>query len=408
MAQDFVLNPGMYREAYQRGMTLSAFLENLDPTGKYSVQDQRDLGPDAFTRQLQRLDIRTRSIPGAGIAAHTWGRFYDDSDGLGNERKTLAAEWLSRQYRGASMVVPRDMFNAQMGDQRFLTTNAPLSDVLWPFAIDPSIRYQELVPSLLSYMVGRTRTIDNDTFKAFYLADSAVEASARMKRTLEYADLPVMRITGSDNTIRTHKYGRRLQASYEAMRRMSLDMLAWGVRYIAAKADGDKFLTALDVIVNGDGNSGTAVTNSTGSTFDSGSLLTLKMYLSWGMLWRKPYQCNVVIAQDAGVVVLLLLQAGSANLPPQTLVNAQGGLGPVSLARPIYGGVVAINDSSAPSVKLVGFDNRFTLEMVTETASDIVETDRIISAQYEEVAISEVVGFDIMTLGQNRTLAYTA
>ena len=409
MAQDFVLNQSMYREAYKRGMTLSAFLEGLDPTSKYSQGEQRSMG-DAFQRQLARLDIRTKSVPDAGMGAHSWERFWDDSDGLGAERSVLAAEWLSRQYRSAARVYPISDAGVRTGENRMLSTNQPISDVLWPFSFDGGMRYQQLEPSLLSYLVGRTRSVDSDVFTAFYLADSASETQARMKRVSEYAEVPAMRITGADASIRVKKYGRRLQASYESMRRMSLDLVAWAVRYIAAKADNDKFLTALDVIVNGDGNSGTAATNTNGTALDAASnnLLTLKMWLAYGMLWKRPHQANVVIGMDAGILALLLLSAGTANLPPQTLVTASGALGQVALAKPIYGGMVAINDSSAPSVKLVGIDNRYTLEMVNEIGADIVETDRIIQRQYEEVVLTETVGFDIMTLGQNRTLAYTA
>jgi hypothetical protein len=409
MAQDFVLNRSMYRDAYSKGLTLSALLENMDPSSKYNAGERAQ--GDAFQRQLARLDVRTTSVPEAGIGAHSWERFWDNGDGLGDERAVLAPEWLSRQYRQAARVIPRTAGGVQFADaQRILSTNAPLSDVLWPSAQDGMMRYQQIEPSLLSYMVGRTRTIDSDTFKAFYLADTATQASAHMKRVGEYGSVPAMRITGSDQAIHVQKYGRKLQASYEAMRRMSLDLISWAVRYIAAVADNDKFLHALDVLVNGDGNSGTAATNTNGSTLDAaaGGVQTLKMWLGWGMLWRRPHQANVVIGRDAAIVSLLLLNAGSANIPPSALANAAGAVGQISLARPIYGGMVAINEATAPANKLVGFDNRYTLEMVMEAGSNIVETDRIIGQQYEEVVLTETLGWDIMTLGQNRTLAYTA
>jgi len=405
MAQDFVLNRSMYADAYKRGVTLSAFLETLDPSSKYNAAE-RALG-DAFQRQLARLDIRTTSIPEVGIGAHSWERFWDDGDGLGSERSALAPEWLSRQYRRAARVIPGA--SGSLAERRVMS-NQPLSDILWNISQDTAMRYQQIEPSVLSYMVGRTRSIDSDTFRAFYLDDTAAQTSAHMKRVSEYAPVPAMRLTGSDQAIKVHKYGRRLEASYEAMRRMSLDLIGFAVRYIAAVADNDKFLHALDVLVNGDGNSGTAATNTNGSTLDAGAggALTLKMWLAWGMLWKRPHQANVVVAQDAGTLALLLLNAGSANLPPTALANAAGAVGQVTLARPIYGGMVAINDSAAPANKLVGFDNRYTLEMVSEAGSSIVETDRVINQQYEEVVITETLGWDVMTLGQNRTLAYTA
>lgn len=408
MAQDFVMSRQLVRDAFDKGMTVSSFLERLDPSHEYPAHER---GLDAFQRQLARLDIRTRSLPMAGIPAHTWERFFSNPEDDQEEGPWLAGEWISRQYRQAAAVVPRSMFGVRTIEKRSpsMTTHTPLSDVIWPDALGPDIRYQELEPSLLSVLVGRTRMVDSDTFKAFYLTDSTVESNARMARVSEYGEIPTMKIEGSDNTISLKKYGRRLQASYESMRRMSLDLISWAIMYIAAKADNDKFVTALDVILNGDGNSNSA-TNTDGSTLDSGAAgaLTLKMWLAWGMLWSRPHRLNVVIGQNAGIVNLLMLNAGSANLPPEQAVRIPGAVGDISLARPVYGGIVAINDSNMTANKLLGFDNRYTLEMVMESGADLVEFDRIVSRQYEEVAISEVVGFDIMTLGQNRVLSYTA
>jgi hypothetical protein len=406
---DFLVTRNLIRDAFEKGMTVSAFLERLDPTHKYPAHERR---LDAFQRQLARLDIRTASSPMAGIPAHSFDRFFENPNDKEGEGRWLAAEWISRQYREAAQVVPRTNFGVRSIEKRSpaVMTGSPLSDVLWPDALDPAMRFQELEPSLLSTFVGRTRMIDSDTFKAFYLDDATVEADARMKRVTEYGEIPTMKIVGSDHTINAYKYGRRLQASYESMRRMSLDLISWAIQYIAAKADNDKFLTALDVLLNGDGNSGTAATNTNGSTYDGGAggALTLKMWLGWGMIWSRPHRLNVVVGQNAGIVDLLLLNAGSANLPPSEAVRIPGAVGDISLARPIYGGIVAVNDSTMTANKLLGFDNRYSLEMVLEAGADIVEFDRIAQRQYEEVMISEVVGFDIMTLGQNKVLSYTA
>lgn len=408
------LTPRLYEEAYKRGMTLSAFLEKQDPSSEYNASERATIGRDAFSRLLRHLDIRTRSIPEMGVRAHEVGRFFEgDDEALASERAVLFPEWISRQYRRHARVTPRNGQSAMSydgGRERFMATNAPLSDALYPEAIADEMRWQRLEPSLLSTLVAMTRTIDSDRFTAFYLNDADTEAGARMKRITEYGEIPVTRIQGSDQTIRAYKYGRAIQASYESIRRVSLDLMAWWIQYVAAKAEADKFLTAVDVLVNGDGNTGTAATNTNGSTLDSGAAgdLTLKMWLKFGMLWSAPYQANVAIGQDEAIAKLLLLQAGSANLPPQQLVTASGAIGQVTLARPIYGGMVAINEATAPANKLLVLDNRFTLEMVMEAGTDLVETDRLIRKQFEEIVISEVVGFDILTKGQNRTLDYTA
>jgi hypothetical protein len=79
-------------------------------------------------------------------------------------------------------------------------------------------------------------------------------------------------------------------------------------------------------------------------------------------------------------------------------------------------GVVLIDNTTVAANTLLGVDGRYALEMLLEAGSDIVETNKIIQNQYNQIVITENVGFDILikqkngannqTLGQ--TLAYTA
>lgn len=53
----------VYRDAYKKGMSLSAFLEQEDPSTGYND------GLDAFGRLLQVADIRVKSLPDYGVQA---------------------------------------------------------------------------------------------------------------------------------------------------------------------------------------------------------------------------------------------------------------------------------------------------------------------------------------------------
>jgi hypothetical protein len=233
------------------------------------------------------------------------------------------------------------------GGVRFPTGDVIPSFSLYPAATPFELRFQQLVPSALNVLVARTRPVAAGDFRALYLTDSTATTAARMGRVAEYGELPVVRFDTGENSIALKKYGRRIQISYEAVRRMAIDMLNWSIMYVAAKADADKEATAIDVLING----------------DAPRALTDK------------------------------------NIP--TLTSIQ-------LFRNTFDNMVAVDNSVVTANNLLVIDGNWAAEMVSEVGADIVQSDVIMAAQYNEINISETIAFDIATKGQNRMLAYTA
>jgi len=388
-AKDLVLSRSLYEEAYKHEMSMSAWLEHLDPSAEY-----RD-GLDAFERQLMLADIRTKSLPGQGLWANTGARFWA-SEKPGSE--WLAQEFIARQWRAASL-----------GGERFYASSNPVSEVLYPAFIQNALRAKQIAPAIpLSALVATTTPISGDVYKAFYLTDNSAEYT--MKRVSEGAEVPTAELTGGDHTITLRKYGRRLLGGYEAFRRMQIDRFVLHLQLLAVQAESDKVATALDVIVNGDGNSGTTPTNSNLTALDTAAIagtLTLKGFLAWKMKWANPYLCNVVIGREADVLQVLLLNIGSANVPFLSIASAFGFGG----VTPINSGLGAVQigwTSDAPSLKLVGIDSRFAVEMLTEVGASMTETDKIVSSQKNEIVMTEVVGFCIVDANANKTLDINA
>jgi hypothetical protein len=201
------------------------------------------------------------------------------SDELGSkdERSVLASEWLSRQYRRASIVRARRLAhgafdrNGRFDDQGVRLPFDPVTTYdLYPPAIAPGLRFAAIQPSMLEYLVAMTRVISSETSYALYLTDNVQAfADARLARVEEYAEVPAMRVQTSEVPTRVKKYGRRIDMSYEQMRRMSMDMISFYIEYIAAVASREKEDQAIDVLVNGDGNASTSATNTNGSTLDA-------------------------------------------------------------------------------------------------------------------------------------------
>ena len=393
-AGDIRLGEHLYREAYANGKSVSAHLEELDPSAPY-----RD-GLDAFERQLMLAGIRTRSDPAGGVYADRVGKSWETERGA----EWLLPEFICRVYRKVALVE----FSPEV-QARFYASSEPVSDVLYPAFIQRTARQKQIAPAVpLSEVVAMVTNIDQDTYTAFYLTDDSTART--MKRVGEGAEVPTAHLTGGDHTIRLRKYGRRLLGSYEVYRRMQIDRFALHIALLAVQAEADKVDTALDVIVNGDGNSNTSATSSNLTTVDTlavAGTLTLKGYLAWLMLWTNPYMCNVILAQAASKLQVMLLNMGSANVPFFMLVGNFGVQG-ISLINSTLTGIRIGTLSNAPSLKLVGIDNRFAVEMITEIGANITETDKIIRQQMNEIVITETLGFCILDANGNRILDINA
>lgn len=394
-AADIVVGSRLYEEAASRGMGLSGYLESIDPSDSYKD------GMDAFQRQLMLANIRTNSVPEMGMWADRVDRFWE-AEAQRPGASYLLPEFMTRTWRRAAGV-------SLAGGERFYASSSPVSDVLKPDWINTEVRQKKIAPAIpLSALVAITTPIDTDVYKAFYLTDS--EASRQMKRVGEGAEFPTVTLTGGDHTINLKKYGRRLEASYESIRRLRIDRFALHLGLLAVQAEVDKVNTAIDIMLNGDGNSGTTPTNSNLTELDTAAVadtLTLKGYLAWLQLWANPYMCTTVLCRSAYSLQVLLLNTGSANLH---LINAAGNFG-IGGVTPINGtlGPIALGHTTAVTDKyLLGFDNRFTVEMIQEIGTTLTETNRIVSRQMDEIVMSEVVGFAIMDANPLRTMNVNA
>lgn len=338
---------------------------------------------DAYERMLEASGIRTVSDPVAGYYASPAMDFFE----RGPANRFLYTEFFARNWRNVTHASPQ---------QRAILLSGDGTPGSWqrPYADASAARWnQQITPAIpLSELIAMTTPISGSDYRSFYLSYDAEQL--RKYRVGESAEIPVGTITGSQRTITLKKYGRALSASYETLRRMRVDKLAFFIRLAAVQAEIDKVSAALDVLVNGDGNSGTTpVTWDINGDF-SGTLgtLDLKSWLWFKMKFVQTYVMTTALMQEAVALQLAMLNTGSANVP---LAGTNlGGLVP---------GITPINTTAdnvrygwtadAPSLKIVAFDRRFALEYVTEIGGDISETERFITNQTQVMTMTEVNGF---------------
>lgn len=379
-------------EAGEAGMRLGAYLERINPSEKSDSLD-------AFGRQLKEAGIITESDPYAGYWASEGEVFVGKKDEH-TAGRALFAEFFARQWQ--------KVMRATRQEQRAILLSSDSIIGGWdrPYADAAGPRWRNKIapPIPLSELVAVTTPITGDTYRSIYMTYDA--AAVRMYRVGESADIPVTTLVSSENTIQLHKYGRGLRASYEQLRRMRVDRMAWFIQWVALQAQIDKVAAVIAVMVNGDGNANTAATEYNLLTLDpdaTANELSLKGWLAFKLKFGQMYTLTTALMTEAVALQLILLNTGSGNIPLAnvTLGGIRSNLTPINNTGDAvrYGWT-----TEAPTGKIVGFDASMAIEHVTEIGSTIREMERYITNQTQLLTMTETEGFAILDPGAIKVL----
>lgn len=316
------LHEGMYAEAAQRGLDLTGYLESFDPSPQNAELD-------AFERQLALAGIRVNG---------------DDADIV----------------------------------DRFFATQE--SAVLFPEFVSRSVQTGfEDFSKLRNILAARVK-IDDNTYKSIYMDDSVYEEGSKSLAVVgEGASLPEIELKTAEHAVQIKKYGRYLQATYEAIRRKRANVISIFLRSIGAQIQRDKFVDAVSVLINGDGNGNAAQEI---SVVSSGTL-TYSDLVTFALSFA-PYQMNVMVCGKTAASKIL-------NVEEISEPAVSGGFQTNGESVRLFGADLLV-DESVPANHIIGLDRRFAIQEVYETGV-LTESERLIRRQIEGTAISEVAGF---------------
>jgi len=197
--------------------------------------------------------------------------------------------------------------------------------------------------------------------------------------TAEGEELPKTQVRTKGILVDMRKHGRVLSASYEALRYHRLDLFTVTLRQIGADIAKALLADAVDVLINGDGNTGTGAgtVSMAGTELEYGDLIAL-----WNSF--DPFTMTTLLAgADTASAILGLpeLRDGCAGLD----FHGSG-----KLVTPL--GAQLIKSAAVLTGWLVALDKDCALEMVK--AGDIVtDYDKLMDRQLDRAAISACVGF---------------
>lgn len=306
------------------GESFAERLEKMDPTENYRGTELGHL--DAFQRQLKRFDIQV-----GGSHSSALEKFFQNG-----QSAVLFPEYLMRAIRQG------------------MEENDPLSSIVAARTLISATDYRGLTT--------------NDDLEA----DVTNEAAALSTTTISL----------KDKTTALKKRGRMLRASYEAIKFQRLDLFTLALRRIGAEIARCQMKDAVDVLVNGDGSTGSAPQKLTtaATTLAYSDLLTL---------WSKftAYQMNTLLVNAKTAAAILGLSAFS---DPTTGLHFQN---TGKLGTPL-GAEMILCDAVADGT-IIALDRRYALEMVVGDAAT-VDADRLIDCQLERAAVSSTAGFSMI------------
>ncbi len=216
-------------------------------------------------------------------------------------------------------------------------------------------------------------------------------ADTRQTRHIdEGVDMPKTTIAKLQGSIALQKYGRMLEATYETVRLMHLDIISLQLQRMGRQIGIDETATMVETYIQGDGNSGSAATtanNGGDGVFDYDDWTTMFLSFPIGYEMRQTIANDTQIKQTLG---LAQFQDPLAGYPHAGFNTQFSGILPGPLGASLHrwtdtgsvsftGGVLAIDDR---------------LSMVLYREGDLLEeADQLIDKQLHRRTMSEWIGF---------------
>lgn len=208
-----------------------------------------------------------------------------------------------------------------------------------------------------------------------------LDDSAAYAASAQAATLPTATVKESTTATVLEKYGRLINTSYEAVRQQRLDVFGVMLRSIGVKLASSVVKKAVDVLA---ANAASVTTTSL-------------VYDDLAALYGK-FDCFDMTT----VITSPELASKIAAMKPVSECSAEAD---GKLMLPF--GSELIKTSAAGNGKIIGIDRNFALEFITSTDL-IMETDKLIDRQLDQIAVSITCGFRKITPDAVKVLTVTS
>jgi len=233
-------------------------------------------------------------------------------------------------------------------------------------------------------LIIRDEHIEGTAYDVPYVTESAAEEELR--GVAEGAAIPESEITYGDRVVKLDKKGRGVIASYEVIRRMSVEMLRVHLQRVGERLGRNLDARLATVLVSGD-SSGSATAGTTANTATSGTWAYSDIVNGFMTLTLAHYFTPTHMLADADLCRTIL---GMTEFKDSALFDfAQTG----NLPSPLGTKLVPMADQ--PADKLTILDAGYAAEKLTEQDL-LVESDKLINQQWDRTYLTVVTDFAII------------
>lgn len=253
---------------------------------------------------------------------------------------------------------------------------------LFPAFLANGIIAGQLAGSLVPFFIAMEERVDAEVVEKITMNES--EGERQLKFTGEGAELPEMTLARVEGNVQLFKYGRQLKWSYETARRMRVNQVAIHMQRVGVQMGIDETNDMIEVLIAGDGTSGSAVTDTDAEvtgTLDYDELIRLFQAFPIG------YVLDRAVLNDANIRTILNM---AEFKDPLVQVKFQD-RGLSSNGIPLLGAQfhrwTSTNSPAFSTDRILAVDSRFAVSMLQE--GDLLEeSDRIIERQVNRATMS--------------------
>lgn len=358
----------------------------------YTVEDNEMI-------KVQSADVENAALNGVSLSTYLSGKYSKQVTEF-NKRNDSNLDAFDIALLSHGIIV-RD--NLEFGIESssvmtFFTTNENKN--LFPEFVIRTLRQLSGRPSIINELVASTRTITGDAAKQVVLDLSNTPAGNKNKQALkkrriaEGANIPVAELKLGEQATKIYKYGVGVKATYEVLRRTTIDMFRKQMELVNLQSGYDEVGTVIETILEGDGNTNpatvyTATELNPDATEGKVDEITLVKFL----VKQAPFNFDTIIVDEEVYtqITTILMDKNLTNaINPQ--VNFEFPQGLLKNLRVIYSEDLGL--TSDKKHQIIGLAKDYAIEKTIEAGSIINEVSKTIENQTQLAVMTENAGFN--------------
>lgn len=344
---------------------------------------------------VQASDIEAAAQAGISLSTYLNNKYADIVEKYNGELDAFDIALLSKG------IIVKD--NLEFGIQSssmmtFFTTDE--NKMLFPEFMVRQLRQISGMPSIINEIVASTRVITGDAAKQVVLDLSNTPAGAKNKQALkkrriaEGANIPVATLKLGEIAIKIYKYGIGVKATYEVLRRTTIDMFRKQMELVSLQAGYDEVGAVVEVIVEGDGNTNAAqVYKASELNPDAKEGKIDEITLVKFLVKQAPFNYDTILVDEEiyTQICTILLDKNLTNaINPR--VNFEFPQGLLSNLRVIYSEDLGLSKDGKHQI--IGLAKKYAIEKTVEAGSIINEVSKTIENQTQLAVMTENAGFN--------------